>query len=166
MKKALFSLQEKLIKFEKLLLISILCIMVFLSFLQFVLRFFFNFGILWMDIFLRYLVLNTAMFSVAYVSSTTGHFALEFFSKKLPPKAVKAAFIFSNFFAFLALIALFFSSVLFVRQEYLSSSIAFSAFEFEFKSFYFQLCLPVGFLFSCYHFLLKTIYPNFWNQLK
>ncbi len=166
MKKALFSLQEKLIKLEKFILIALLCAMVFLSFSQFALRFFFNSGILWMDVFLRYLVLNTAMFSAAYVSSSKGHFALEFFSKKMPPKAARGAFILSSIFAFCASMLLFLSSFSFVRQEYLSASIAFSAFEFEFKSFYFQLCLPLGFLLSSYHFLLKVFYTENTEQAK
>ncbi|MEW5951422.1 MAG: TRAP transporter small permease [Elusimicrobia bacterium] len=160
MKKSALYIQKNLIIFEKYILITLLSVMVFFSFSQFFLRFFLNSGILWMDTFLRYTVLNTAMFSSAYVSAKSGHFALEFFSKKLPPSLAKTAGILSNTFAFLACCSLFISSASFVRQEYLAGAEAFSAFSISIKSFYFQICLPIGFLFSSFHFLINIFLPK------
>lgn len=160
MKKLLISAEKKLIFFEKIILIFFLALMVLLSFLQFFLRFFFSSGLLWMDSFLRYLVLNTAMFSAAYVSGNGSHFALEILSGKLPENISKLIGRAAYLFALFACILLFVSSLSFVKQEYLSDSNAFSAWGIQFKSFYLQLCLPLGFLFSSYHFLLKIFSTN------
>ena len=113
-----------------------------------------------MDSFLRYLVLNTAMFSAAYVSGKDAHFALEFLSGKLPEKISRFIGRASYLFALLACILLFISSLSFVKQEYISGSNAFSAWGIQFKSFYLQLCLPLGFLFSSYHFILKMFFGS------
>ncbi len=157
MKKFLLLTERKIDLFEKAVLLSLLFSMTFLSFLQFFLRFFFNSGLMWMDTFLRYLVLNTAMFSVAYVSQKGSHFALELLSKKVQGKSLiffeKSAY----FCAFLASSILFLSSLYFVKAEYESVSIAFSAFGLEVRAFILQLCMPISFFLSSFHFFNKML---------
>jgi TRAP-type C4-dicarboxylate transport system permease small subunit len=81
-------LKQKIIKIDNLILsverkivIFSVILMLFLSSLQIFLRIFFHSGIIWLDTFLRHLVMITALFSSSIVSYYSSHFRIEIFEK-------------------------------------------------------------------------------------
>jgi TRAP-type C4-dicarboxylate transport system permease small subunit len=129
--------------------------MIFSSFLQLILRLFFYSGIPWIDIFLRYLVLNTAMVAAAYVSHKNRHFALDaifnFIDKKWHNKMKNV----SNFFVCIILGVLIFSSAKFVYGEKTSFSVAFSIGNLNIPSYIFQILIPISFLLMLFHSIVN-----------
>ncbi|PIS48040.1 MAG: hypothetical protein COT17_00405 [Elusimicrobia bacterium CG08_land_8_20_14_0_20_51_18] len=147
--------EKKLVRFEEILLVVLVFLMIFLSFFQLVKRLFFHSGILWMDIFLRYLVLNTAMISAALVTYHRKHFAMDAVFSFIKPKWHKTLKMTSNTFVLLVSVLLIVASCKFVRDEYKYASEAFAIGDFSVKAFLLQLSMPLSFILMFFHTFMK-----------
>jgi len=151
----LFSLEKKIFQIEKKIIIILLFLMIALSFLQFSLRFFFHSGIIWMDIFLRYIVLNTAIIAAAIVSYENRHFAMDAVFNFINTRYHRALKIISNIFVMIVLIILFMASYKFVKMEFLANSEAFIIGEMKIKSYIMEISLPLSFFLMLFHTFLN-----------
>jgi len=146
MKNYILKIEENIVKIEKFLLVVFVILMIILSFYQLILRLFFHSGIIWMDIFLRYLVLNTAMISAALVTYYKKHFAMDAIFNFIDKKWHKKMKIISNTFVLIISFFLIISAYKFVREEFINSSIAFTIGNINIKAFIFQISIPISFL--------------------
>jgi len=155
MKNYILKIEENIVKIEKFLLVVFIILMIILSFYQLILRLFFHSGIIWMDIFLRYLVLNTAMISAALVTYYKKHFAMDAIFNFIDKKWHKKMKIISNTFVLIISFFLIISAYKFVREEFINSSIAFTIGNINIKAFIFQISIPISFFLIAFHTFLN-----------
>ncbi|MBI4656122.1 MAG: TRAP transporter small permease subunit [Elusimicrobia bacterium] len=149
--KYLLAFEEILVKIEKSAIVIFVFLMALLSFLQIGLRLFFHSGIVWLDTFLRYVVLWAGMLGASLSSRYSKHFAVDVFARMLPPRWSSAAAVFTGLFAVFVSILLFFASNRFLKQEFLYNSTAFYVNNTAVKSGWLELILPVSFLLIGFH---------------
>jgi TRAP-type C4-dicarboxylate transport system permease small subunit len=108
---------------EKKIIIFLVLAMLVLSSLQIILRIFFHSGISWLDLFLRHLVMITALFSASLVSFYSSHFKIEIFEKLGIDKEIKEYInIISKIISQIAVLII------------LAATLGFMKMEFDFKS--------------------------------
>ena len=88
MRKILQKIDRGLYLFENSLLILILSVMVFMAFLQVVLRNLFHSGILWGDIFLRHLVLWVGFIGASLATRSERHINIDILTRLMSPKVI------------------------------------------------------------------------------
>ncbi len=150
------TIERILVRIEKGLIVALLSVMVGLSFLQVILRFFFSSGLLWADIFLRHLVLWVGFLGAAVATSQGHHFAIDLLKRFLPQGSKKAVFVLVHVFACFGLSLLAAAAVKFFKDELTSGSILFSIGDFPVPSFWMTAAIPVGFILLLFHFILRT----------
>lgn len=92
-------LDALLAKIENAILILFLSAMMLLSFAQVVLRNFFQWGFVWGDSFLRYLVFFIGLLAASLATRDEKHINIDAFAKILSPKAKEIAAVLTNLFA-------------------------------------------------------------------
>jgi len=140
-------------KTETVLLIVILIVMILLSFLQVLLRNFFDQGLLWGDIFLRNLVLWVGFLGASLATREGKHINIDLFTRFLSGRWRALAQMVTQLAAALICIFLADAGWTFVMDEKLYETKIFA----EIPAWYFQLIIPVGFLLMAFRFLLIAL---------
>ena len=153
MKSTLQRLDIALSRFENVLIITTLGIMVILSFLQVLLRNFFNTGILWGDIFLRHLVLWVGFIGASLATREERHINIDILTRFISKKLVPFVKIIIDIVAVIICIILAKASYVFLQYEIEAETILFK----NVPSWYFQIILPLGFALIGFRFFLKII---------
>lgn len=153
MKKILHVIDKSLYHAENVLIFAIVVMMVVLSFLQVILRNFFNTGLLWADIFLRHLVLWVGFIGASLATRNDRHINIDLLSRLVSKKYLIPIKITTQLFAIVIGIILARASYLFVMSEKEAGAIVFS----NIPSWYIQIILPVGFSLIVIRFLLKIL---------
>jgi len=150
--KILTAIDAALNKVEGALLVTLLSVMVALSFLQVVLRNVLGEGILWADVLLRHLVLWIAFLGASLAVSHQRHISIDALTRLMPTRwklVVRAA---TNLFAAALCFVLFDASRLFLEYEIEDGRILF----LDIPEWYSQLIIPLGFALLTAHFLVRT----------
>lgn len=82
--KLLYTVSDRLARFESLMLVALLFFMLGLAFLQVVLRNFFHFGFIWADILNRYIVLWIGFLGASLATYHHRHIAIDALYRFLP----------------------------------------------------------------------------------
>ena len=154
--KYLFKFEEWLVKGEKFLIIAFVFFMVILSFLQVVLRLFFHWGIVWLDPVLRHMVLWSGFLGAVLASRYSKHFALDIAFKIHSEKLRKLSTIVANTFTLAISLLLFYAAYKFIRDEAMMESIAFYAGNFEIKTAFAEIIVPITFLLMAFHTFINS----------
>ena len=140
-------------KFETVLLVVVLSIMVLLAFLQVVLRNLFSEGILWGDTFLRHLVLWVGFLGASLATREKKHINIDLFTRFVKGKSQSFVKAFVNLFAAVVCWYLTSAAWTFVMDEKSYNSIIFN----DIPVWYFQIIIPVGFLLMTFRFFIIFI---------
>ncbi len=153
MKKILHVIDQSLYHTENVLIFAIIVMMVVLSFLQVILRNFFNTGLLWADIFLRHLVLWVGFIGASLATRNDRHINIDLLSRLVSKRYLIPIKIITQLFAIVVVIILARASYLFVMSEKEAGAIVFS----NIPAWYIQIILPIGFSLIVIRFLLKIL---------
>jgi TRAP-type C4-dicarboxylate transport system permease small subunit len=127
--------------------------MILLSFLQVLLRNFFDQGILWGDIFLRNLVLWVGFLGASLATREGKHINIDLFTRFLSGRWRAMAQLVTHLSAALVCIVLADAGWTFVMDEKLYQTKIFA----EIPAWYFQTIIPVGFLLMAFRFFLIAL---------
>lgn len=152
---------QKLLKFidkslglvENAFIVAIVTVMVLLSFLQLVLRNFFDYGILWGDTFLRHLVLWVGFIGASLATRDEKHINIDLLGRITPKKYLPYLRIVIDLMTMLVCIFLARAGYVFLRYEIEANTILFN----NVPAWYFQLIIPLGFALIGFRFLLKIL---------
>ncbi len=122
-------------------LTGLLTVMIFLSFIQIVLRLFFDAGISWADPMLRNMVLWVGFLGAAVASKDDDHITIDLISRFLPPRARAAGRVLTDLFTAVVCAFMTYASFNFVRGEAQMGAVLFG----KFPIWLAQLVLPVAF---------------------
>ncbi|MBN2365172.1 MAG: TRAP transporter small permease [Calditrichaeota bacterium] len=153
MRKTLSGIDTGLAFIENSLIILTLGIMVLLSFLQVILRNFFETGILWGDIFLRHLVLWVGFIGASLATRQEKHINIDILNRIVPKKSLPPIKIIIDIFSVLICFILAKASYEFVMMEKDAGSIIFE----NIPAWFIQIIIPAGFTLIGLRFALKII---------
>lgn len=153
MKKILQKIDKGLYHTENILIFALIATMVILSFLQVILRNFFNTGLLWADIFLRHLVLWVGFIGASLATRADRHINIDLLSRLVSKRYLIPIKITTQLFAIVIGIILARASYLFVLSEKEAGAIVFG----NVPAWYIQIILPIGFSLIVIRFLLKIL---------
>jgi TRAP-type C4-dicarboxylate transport system permease small subunit len=144
----------------------LLATMIILAFLQVILRNFFQTGILWIDPFLRHMVLWVGFLGASLATRQEKHINLDLITRFLPPRGVEMVRIFSNLFAGAVTGFLAQAGWTFVQNEMSSGEELFRIGESAIPGWWFEVIIPAGFALMAFRFfiravehLIRTIHP-------
>ena len=148
----LYSLDRTLEKIEWCLIVCLLSMMIILSFGQMVSRNLFHYALIWVDTFLRQLVLWTGFLGASLAVRQNKHISIDVFSNFLSPISKNKVFIFTRIVTAIISGFLAWAAWSFVQFEKESESILF----LDLPVWFFQLILPYTFLIISLRFLLYS----------
>lgn len=142
-------------KIENYILVTLLIVLLVLSFSQVVLRNFFNSGITWADVFLRHAVLYIGLIGASIATKYEKNINMDVLGRIVSEKKRKLFSILTNFFSFIIASLMVYASYLFVKSEYEFNpdTILF----FGLKSWIIQLIIPFTLSIISFRLLLKSI---------
>jgi TRAP-type C4-dicarboxylate transport system permease small subunit len=145
-----------LAKAEQALIVIVLTAMLLLALLQVLLRNIWDFGLPWVDIFLRHLVLWLGIMGASLATRMNRHIRIEALPRFLPARHRRR--LERGVLLFAAAVSTLFgvTAVDLVRQEQASGSMAFGSV----PTWTLQLVLPIGFAIVAFRFGLQTILPR------
>ncbi len=153
MRKTLSGIDTGLLYLENSLIIATLGIMVILSFLQVILRNFFETGILWGDVFLRHLVLWVGFIGASLATREEKHINIDILNRVVPRKFLPPVKILIDIFSVFICFILARASYIFVSMEKEAGTILFEGI----PSWIIELIIPAGFALIGFRFLLKIL---------
>lgn len=142
-----------LARVESGIVVFFLAIMIVMAFLQVVLRNVFNTGILWVDPFLRHLVLWLGFLGATLATREGRHIRIDVLTRFLTPKLKRFSSIITHFFSAVVCYFLVNASVTFLVGEKQFGG-AVSLFT-EVPIWYVQMIIPFGFALMMVRFFLK-----------
>ena len=151
--KAIRGMDKIIVRCESFFTMLLLTVMIIFSFLQVILRNFFDTSIIWADILLRQLVLWITFMGAAIATSRSRHIRIDVINRFLPGTSKKAVEIIVNITAIFVCIILAKASYQFVLSEKEFGDILF----LKVPSWTFQIALPLGFTLISLQFLIRTI---------
>lgn len=152
--RSLRTLERRLVAFEKTVLAVFVVLLVSLGFLQVVLRGFER-GFLWVDAFLRYLVLWIGFFGACIATADDKHFAMDAAARALGPRAKSAVRAVSHALAAAVCGLMAFASWRFLGYEREAGSAVFTLAGTPVKGWVLETILPAGFLLLAVHSVLR-----------
>jgi C4-dicarboxylate transporter DctQ subunit len=161
MKKILVKLDSGLYYLENSIILVTLGSMVTLSFLQVLLRNFFDTGLLWGDILLRHLVLWVGFVGASLATREEKHINVDILTKLISPRIVPFIKFCVHLFAILICSVLAKASWIFLTFEIEAGTVIF----LNIPAWYIQIILPIGFALIGFRFLLK-IMDQFFNRVS
>lgn len=161
MKKILVKLDSGLYYLENSIILVTLGSMVILSFLQVLLRNFFDTGLLWGDILLRHLVLWVGFVGASLATREEKHINVDILTKLISPRIVPFIKFCVHLFAILICSVLAKASWIFLTFEIEAGTVIF----LNIPAWYIQIILPIGFALIGFRFLLK-IMDQFFNRVS
>ncbi len=150
---------EWIARFETFLLVFIVLFMVFLAALQIVLRKFFDYGILWGDIFLRQLVLWVSFIGASLATKENKHINMDLLGRSLKGLWKTAGEVLIHLFSAYIALLLARAGWHFVQSEIEFGSTVFN----NVPSWYFEIIIPIGFGLMALRFLLNALLA-FWRK--
>lgn len=153
MKNILQKIDSGLAQGENFLIFLTLGLMVGLSFLQVLLRNFFESGILWADIFLRHLVLWVGFIGASLATRNEKHINIDILTRMVPVKIVPYIKISVDLVTVVVCIILAKASYTFLTFEIEAETIIFK----NIPAWYFQIIMPAGFSLIGIRFVLKIL---------
>lgn len=147
------SIDKALTRAEEIVLITLLGVMVVMSFLQVVLRNVFSSGILWADILLRHILLWLGFLGAAIATSENRHINIDSVRRFLSPRIRQATEVVTDLFAAGICMLLASAAWEFVRGEIADRR----TFLEGIPSWYAQIIIPVGFGLLAVHFIIRAI---------
>jgi TRAP-type C4-dicarboxylate transport system permease small subunit len=147
------SLDKVLTRAEEIVLITLLSIMVIMSFVQVVLRNVFSSGILWADVLLRHILLWLGFLGAAIATSENRHINIDALRRFLSPKIRTAMEVVTDLFAAGICVLLASAAWEFVQGEIADRRTVLE----DIPSWYAQVILPVGFGLLAVHFIIRAI---------
>lgn len=142
---------------EKGILTALLLFMVFMSFLQVVLRVCFSTGLFWADTLLRHLVLWVGFLGAGLAAAANRQFAMDASDRVLKGKVKTAVHLLCHIFTAAVCFLLLQASITFFREEYSNSAALFRVFNRDIPGWIFESILPVGFSLLLLHYLIKSV---------
>ena len=147
------SIDRVLTRAEEIILITLLSVMVVMSFLQVVLRNIFSSGILWADILLRHILLWLGFLGAAIATSENRHINIDALRRFLSPPIRRVMEVVTDLFAAGVCALLARASWEFVEGERIDGGTVLEGI----PSWYFQIIIPVGFGLLVVHFIIRAI---------
>jgi len=138
--KLLHWIDRKLSAIEYFLLVFLLSSLVGLSFLQVILRNFFNTGIVWLDPLLRNLVLWILFLGAAQAAKIHKHLNIDILTKILKGRSRRLVASVINGFSFFIMIVLIKGALDYVKTQYVNETV----YILGVKLWMFQVIIPVG----------------------
>ncbi len=154
---ALTNLDKRIVGIEKKILIVFIVLMVFLAFLQVVLRGVFHSGILWADSFLKHLVLWVAFIGASVAAHEDRQFAMDAATRLFKGKVRSTVDLVVATFTTGVSAALAHASWTFLEMEREGASVLFSIGSWHAPAWIFQVILPAGFALLAFHYAVKAI---------
>jgi len=151
--KILDTLNTWIARVETVMIVIILSVMIFLAFLQVLLRNFFDQGLLWGDILLRHLVLWVGFIGASLATRDEKHISIDLFGRFVHGNSKHIIHLITNLFAVFVSYLLTDASWYFVMDEKMAGTTIFS----DIPVWYFQIIIPVGFGLITLRFLLLAI---------
>ena len=151
--KILDTLNTWIARVETVMIVIILSVMIFLAFLQVLLRNFFDQGLLWGDILLRHLVLWVGFIGASLATRDEKHISIDLFGRFLHGNSKNIVHLITNLFSVFVSYLLTDASWYFVMDEKMAGTTIFS----DVPVWYFQIIIPVGFGLIMLRFLLLAI---------
>ncbi len=158
--KFLLTFDRILSKFESVILVATLGLMIFMAFLQVILRNFFSSGILWGDIFLRHLVLWIAFLGASLATKENRHINVDLFSRLLRHKHRRWSSFITNLFSSFISGLLARAAYIFIRYERDMETTLF----LDIPTWLFMSIILIGFIIITFRFLIKAISPDYGDQ--
>jgi len=138
---------------ESFMLVLLLCMLICLAFLQVVLRNFFNSGIIWLDQFLRHLVLWVVFFGAAQATRLKKHLSIDALSRILSDSQKRFSSLIINAFSLFVVILLARGAWNYLLTQYKAGTLLFLGIE----RWVFQIIIPLGLILIGYRFFLHLI---------
>lgn len=139
-------------RIEDALLIAALGSMLSMALLQILLRNFFDVGLLWIDPFLRILVLWVAMLGAMVATRERNHISIDVLARYAPPGVERTFSVITSLAAAGICGAVAWTSIEFIRYEYEDGTIAFASV----PTWVCQAIMPVGFTIMGLRFLINA----------
>ncbi len=152
-------INEWIARFETFILVFIVLFMVFLAALQIVLRKFFDYGILWGDIFLRQLVLWVSFIGASLATKENKHINMDLLGRSLKGHWKTAGEVVIHLFSAYIALLLALAGWHFVQSEIEFGSTVFN----NVPSWYFEIIIPIGFGLMALRFLFNALLA-FWRK--
>ena len=150
----LFALDRLIASIEKYLLSIMLMVMLFLSFLQVILRDFFNSGIGWSDLLVRYMVLWIGFMGASLATKDNRHLRIDFLHKVLPKKMVPVVELFVCLGSMVVGSFLFYAAYQYVCSEKVAGI---SLFGGAIPEWTLLVIMPIGLGMITFRYLVKLI---------
>jgi TRAP-type C4-dicarboxylate transport system permease small subunit len=154
--KVIKAISGALLFVERAVVVLLLGAMVAFAFLQVILRNVFATGLLWVDPFLRHLVLWIGFLGASIATQQEKHINIDLVTRFLSPRATNVARVFTNLFAGSICALLSNAGWTFVASERSTGGSLFTIGNMEFASWWFQIIIPVGFGLMSLRFLIRT----------
>ena len=143
--------------FEGTLTAFLLASMILLAFLQVILRNFFSTGILWVDPFLRHMVLWVGFLGASLATRQEKHINLDLVTRFMAPRGVEMVRICSNLFAGIVTGLLARAGWTFVQSEMGSREELFRIGLTSFPGWWFETIIPAGFALMAFRFSIRSV---------
>jgi len=153
---AIRAVERKLLVLERAALTALIALMVFLSFLQVVLRGAFSSGLLWGDTLLRHLVLWVGFLGAAVAAAEDKQFAMDAAGRLFSGKIRSGVHGVCHGFSAAVCGLLTRAACSFIADERAAAGILFTVGSLKVPAWPFELILPIGFALLSLHYLLKT----------
>ncbi len=149
------AIDSGLAKIEWSIVVFLVAIMILMAFLQVVLRNVFHTGVLWIDPFLRHLVLWLGFLGAMMATRQDRHIRIDILSRFLTPKLKRLSSTVTSLFSAVVCYLLFDASVTFVlvEKEFGGLLPLFT----DVPIWYIQAIMPIGFAVMMVRFLLRSI---------
>ncbi|OIO04112.1 MAG: hypothetical protein AUJ52_15885 [Elusimicrobia bacterium CG1_02_63_36] len=154
---ALKALERRVLSVEKAILIVFVVLMVFLAFLQVVLRGAFSAGLLWADSFLKHLVLWVGFLGASVAAHEDKQFAMDAVTRLFQGKIAAALELVVALFTAGVSILLTRASWTFLEMEREAASVLFSIGHWHAPTWIFEVILPGGFGLLSFHYGVKAL---------
>jgi TRAP-type C4-dicarboxylate transport system permease small subunit len=150
--KLIRALDTILARAETILLVTFLGAMVFMAFLQVVLRNVFGTGLLWGDTLVRHMLLWAGFLGGALAAFEERHISIDALTKYLSPRLKHAAALLTNVFAAVVCYELAQAAWTFLRDEISAGG----EFILSLPGWAAVVIIPIGYVLLMLHFLLKV----------
>lgn len=150
--KWLMALDRLIASIEKYFLSLMLLTMLFLSFIQVVLRDFFNSGLSWSDVLVRYMVLWIGFMGASLATKDDRHLRIDALNKALPKKVIPLVELFVYFGCIVVGCFLFDAAYQFVLSEQEGGKMLFSG---AIPAWYFLVIMPFGFGMITFRYFIR-----------
>ncbi len=153
--KFLKAIDSGLARIESGIVVFFVTAMILLAFLQVVLRNVFNTGILWVDPFLRYLVLWVGFLGAMLATRQDRHIRIDVLTRFLSPQLKRISAIALHFFSGVICYFLLSASITFLRDERAFGGVV--PLFADVPIWYIQMIIPIGFGVMMIRFALRGV---------